>query len=149
MRKDQNSDKSKNRTSPEPDFKTNPSGSVSSEEKGNGVLADVMAMLPMHGLHKTLGKIEILGVRVKSNYSNNLMYMTIIDGEMLWVYDYETELDFTKKDYDKKLLMDFTPKIYEWIMKPPFNLEHSQHGIACEKFGDVRAEFLQERHLGN
>lgn len=109
----------------------------------------VMAMLPTHGTHKTLGRIEILGVRVKSTTSNNLMYMTIIDGDMLWVYDYETELDFTKKDYDKKLLMDFTPKIYEWIMKPPFNLEHAQHGMACENFGDVRADFLQKRSLGN
>jgi len=54
---------------------------VSNEEKGNGVLADVMAMLPMHGTHKTLGRIEILGVRVKSTTSNNTMYMTIIDGE--------------------------------------------------------------------
>lgn len=104
-----------------------------------------MAMLPMHGTHKTLGRIEILGVRVKSTTSNNIMYMTIIDGDMLWVYDYETELDFNKKDYDNKLLQDFTPKIYEWIMKPPFNLEHAQHGMACEKFGDVRAEFLQKR----
>ena len=51
-------------------------------------------ILPTQGLHKTLGKIEILGVRVKSTYSNNLMYMTIINGEMLWVYDYETELLF-------------------------------------------------------
>jgi hypothetical protein len=105
---------------------------------------DVMAMLPMHGTHKTLGRIEILGVRVKSNTSNNTMYMTIIDGDMLWVYDYEIELDFTKKDYDNKLLQDFTPKIYEWIMKPPFCLEHTQHGMACEKFGDVRADFLQK-----
>ena len=110
---------------------------------------DVMAMLPMHGTHKTLGRIEILGVRVKSTTSNNIMYMTIIDGDMLWVYDYETELDFNKKDYDNKLLQDFTPKIYEWIMKPPFNLVHAQHGMACEKFGDVRAEFLQKRSLGN
>lgn len=93
---------------------------------------------------------------MKANHnSNNLMYMTIIDGEMLWVYDYETELLFDKKkelsnyEYDKKLLMDFKPKIYEWIMKPPFNLEHAQHGIACEKLGDVCAEFLQKRHLGN
>ena len=109
----------------------------------------VMAMLPMHGTHKTFGRIEILGARVKSNVSNNLMYMTIIDGDMLWVYDYETELEFTKYDYDKKLLMDFTPKIYEWIAAPPFNLEHAQHGVACEKFGDVRAEFLQKRSLGN
>ena len=111
--------------------------------------ADVMAMLPMRGTHKTFGRIEILGVRVKSTTSNNLMYMTIIDGDILWVYDYETELDFTKKDYDKKLLMDFTPKIYEWIMKPPFNLEHAQHGMACENFGDVRTDFLQKRSLGN
>jgi hypothetical protein len=109
----------------------------------------VMAMLPIHGTHKTLGRIEILGVRVKSNTSNNTMYMTIIDGDMLWVYDYETELDFTKKDYDNKILQDFTPKIYEWIMKPPFNLEHAQHGMACEKFGDVRADFLRKLSLGN
>jgi hypothetical protein len=109
----------------------------------------VMAMLPMRGTHKTLGRIEILGVRVKSNTSNNTMYMTIIDGDMLWVYDYETELDFTKKDYDNKILQDFTPKIYEWIMKPPFNLEHAQHGMACEKFGDVRADFLRKLSLGN
>ena len=109
----------------------------------------VMAMLPMHGTHKTLGRIEILGVRVKSNMSNNLMYMTIIDGDMLWVYDYETKLDFTKFDYDKNLLLDFTPKIYEWISTQPFNLEHAQHGIACEKFGDVRTDFLQKHSLGN
>ena len=92
------------------------------KNQSNIDLGAVMAMLPTHGFHKTLGKIEILGVRVKSTTSNNLMYMTIINGDMLWVYDYETELDFTKMDYDKKLLMDFTPKIYEWIMKPPFNL---------------------------
>ena len=110
---------------------------------------DVMAMLPMHGTHKTLGRIEILGVRVKSTTSNNTMYMTIIDGDMLWVYDYETELDFTKKDYDNNLLQLFTPKIYEWIMKPPFYLEHAQHGMACEKFGDVRADFLRKLSLGN
>jgi len=119
------------------------------ENKSNSDLGAVMTMLPMHGTHKTFGRIEILGVRVKSTTSNNTMYMTIIDGDMLWVYDYETELDFTKKDYDNKLLQEFTPKIYEWIMKPPFNLEHAQHGMACEKFGNVRAEFLQERLLGN
>jgi len=48
--------------------------------------------LPIKAKHKTLGEIEIYGVRVKSNYSNNLMYMTIINGEMMWVYDYETKL---------------------------------------------------------
>lgn len=109
-------------------------------------MGTVMAMLPIKGTHKTLGEIEILGVRVKSNVSNNLMYMTIIDGEMLWIYDYDTKIDFTKADYDKKILFDFTPKIYEWIAAPPFNLEHAQHGIACEKFGDLRADFLQTRN---
>jgi hypothetical protein len=122
---------------------------LNNQESAQLGIGAVMAMLPMHGTHKTLGRIEILGVRVKSTTSNNLMYMTIIDSDMLWVYDYETELEFTKYDYDKKLLMDFTPKIYEWIMKPPFNLEHAQHGVACEKFGDVRAEFMQKRSLGN
>lgn len=48
--------------------------------------------LPIKAKHNTLGEIEIYGVRIKSNYSNNIMYMTIIDGDMLWVYDYETKL---------------------------------------------------------
>jgi hypothetical protein len=53
------------------------------EQTPKSCQTDVMAMLPMHGTHKTFGRIEILGVRVKSTTSNNLMYMTIIDGETI------------------------------------------------------------------
>lgn len=50
--------------------------------------------------------------------------------------------------HDRKLLIDYGVKIQEYIAKPPFNLEHSQHGIACEKLADVRELFL-EQHLLN
>jgi hypothetical protein len=53
----------------------------------------------------------------------------------------EDVIDLIQK-YEKQLLLDFTPKVYEFIAKPPFKLEHSQHGIACEKFGDTRTEFI-------
>ncbi len=52
----------------------------------------------------------------------------------------------TSYEYDKKLLIDYGVKIQEYLLKPPFNLEHSQHGIACEKLADVREKFLNERH---
>lgn len=110
------------------------------------LIKQIFCNLPVKATHKSLGEIEVLGVRVKSNYSNNLMYMIIVDGEMLWVYDYEIQLHFTKKDYDKLLLMDFTPRCHEWLMKPPFDLEHSKHAIACESFSLLRNEYLQKRH---
>lgn len=110
------------------------------------LIKQIFCNLPVKATHKSFGEIEVLGVRVKSNYSNNLMYMIMVDGEMLWVYDYETQLHFTQKDYDKLLLMDFTPRCYEWLMKPPFDLEHSQHAIACESFSNLRNEYLKNRH---
>ena len=59
---------------------------------------------------------------------------------------YENKDSFTGYEYDKKLLMDYGIKIQEYLLKPPFNLEHSQHGIACDKLADVRESFLDDRH---
>lgn len=58
----------------------------------------------------------------------------------------ENKDSFTGYEYDKKLLIDYGVKIQEFLLKPPFNLEHSQHGIACEKLADVRNSFLDERY---
>jgi|688.fasta_scaffold23100_2 hypothetical protein len=49
-------------------------------------------------------------------------------------------------DYDWKLLQDFKTDVYKYLLQPPFNLEHAQHGIACEKLGDVFYEFWKRRH---
>lgn len=58
----------------------------------------------------------------------------------------ENKDSFTGYEYDKKLLINYGVKIQKFLLKPPFNLEHSQHGIACEKLADVRDAFLDERH---
>jgi hypothetical protein len=42
----------------------------------------------------------------------------------------------------KKALTGLTPKVYEWISLPPFNLEHAQHGVACEKFTEIRNNYI-------
>lgn len=124
------------------------------EQTNQFSVADVAAILSTRGTHKSLGEIEIFGVRVKSNYSNNLMYMTIIDGDIIWVYDYETEIFENNKvlpnqDYDRELIIDYGVKIQEYLLKPPFNLEHSQHGIACEKLNEIRNSFLENRKQSN
>lgn len=49
-------------------------------------------------------------------------------------------------DYDWELLNQFKVEIYELMQKPPFKLEHAQHGIACEKLGDLLHEFWKKRH---
>lgn len=116
-------------------------------------LSELLNAFPIKAKHKSFGEIEVFGVRTQSNVSNNLMYYTKINGDYVWVYDYETELipNETQKvlsnhDYDKKLLIDYGVKVQEFLLKPPFNLEHSQHGIACEKLADVRNTFLYERY---
>ena len=58
----------------------------------------------------------------------------------------ENKDSFAGYEYDKKLLMDYGVKIQEYLLKPPFNLEHSQHGIACDKLANVRENFLNDRH---
>lgn len=116
-------------------------------------LSELLNTFPIKAKHKSFGYIEVLGIRTQSNVSNNLMYYTKINGDYVWVYDYETELlpnasqkSLSNHDYDKKLLIEYGVKIQEYLLNPPFNLEHSQHGIACEKLADVRNSFLDERY---
>ena len=73
------------------------------------------------------------------------MYNAIADKLYSRLLD-ENKDSFTGYEYDKKLLIDYGVKIQEYLLKQPFNLEHSQHGIACEKLANVRDTFLDERH---
>lgn len=116
-------------------------------------LSSLLNAFPIKAKHKSLGDIEVLGIRTQSDVSNNLMYYTKINADYVWVYDYETELmpnsnqkALSNYDYDKKLLMDYGVKIQEYLLKPPFKLEHAQHGIACDKLADVRENFLDKRY---
>lgn len=116
-------------------------------------LSELLNAFPIKAKHKKFGSIEVFGVKKQSNVSNNLMYYTKINGDYVWVYDYETELlpnesqkTLSNYDYDKNLLIDYGVKIKEYLLKPPFNLEHAQHGIACEKLADVRNSFLDKRY---
>lgn len=45
----------------------------------------------------------------------------------------------------EEVLSDFTPKVYELFSDPLFRLEHSQHGMACEKFQEIRNKFINDR----
>lgn len=51
-----------------------------------------------------------------------------------------------RKEYERKLINDFSIKVTEYLLKPPFNLEHAQHGIACENLAILRNNFLIEHH---
>lgn len=116
-------------------------------------LSELLNAFPIKAKHKNFGCIEVYGIRTQSNVSNNLMYYTKINDDYVWVYDYETELlqnsnikALSNYNYDKNLLIDYGVKIQEYLLKPPFNLEHSQHGIACEKLAGIRNKFLDERY---
>lgn len=42
----------------------------------------------------------------------------------------------------KNIVTDFNKAVTEIIMNPPFNLEHAQHSIACEKLSELRNSIL-------
>jgi len=65
------------------------------------------------------------------------IYNLILEESVVFHHDYK---------YDKTLLISFGTKVQEFLLKPPFNLEHSQHGIACEKLSEVRESFLEQRY---
>lgn len=73
------------------------------------------------------------------------MYNAIADKLYSRLLD-EIKDSLTDYEYDKKLLMDYGVKIQEYLLKPPFNLEHAQHGIACENLANVRENFLDDHH---
>ena len=46
-------------------------------------------IFPVKANHKTLGEITLYGLRTECESNNNLMYLTKLDNEYVWVYDYQ------------------------------------------------------------
>ena len=49
-----------------------------------------------------------------------------------------------EKEQIIKNITDYNVKVTEFLHNPLFNLEHSKHGIACEKLADIRNKFINE-----
>ena len=41
-----------------------------------------------------------------------------------------------------KNITDYNIMVTEFLLNPLFNLEHSEHAIACEKLSDIRNQFI-------
>ena len=50
-----------------------------------------------------------------------------------------------EKEQRKNDITDYNIKVTEFLLNPLFNLEHSNHGIACEKLADIRNEFIKNQ----
>jgi hypothetical protein len=50
-----------------------------------------------------------------------------------------------EKQQRKNDITDYNIKVTEFLLNPSFNLEHSNHGIACEKLADIRNEFIKNQ----
>jgi hypothetical protein len=50
-----------------------------------------------------------------------------------------------EKQQRKNDITDYNIKVTEFLLNPSFNLEHSNHGIACEKLADIRNEFIKNK----
>jgi hypothetical protein len=50
-----------------------------------------------------------------------------------------------EKEQRKNDITDYNIKVTEFLLNPSFNLEHSNHGIACEKLADIRNEFIKNQ----
>jgi hypothetical protein len=48
-------------------------------------------LLPMAATWKGRA-VDILGVRIESDYSKQVMYMIRLNGDLVWIYYYETEI---------------------------------------------------------
>ena len=49
-----------------------------------------------------------------------------------------------EKEQKIKNISDYNIKVTEFLLSPIFNLEHSVHGIACEKLSDIRNQFISD-----
>jgi hypothetical protein len=50
-----------------------------------------------------------------------------------------------EKQQRKNDITDYNIKVTEFLLNPSFNLEHSNHGIPCEKLADIRNEFIKNQ----
>ena len=53
-----------------------------------------------------------------------------------------------QKEQRIKNIKDYNIVVTEFLLNPLFNLEHSQHAIACEKLSDIRNKFISN-HIIN
>ena len=49
-----------------------------------------------------------------------------------------------EREQRKDDITDYFFKVTEFLLDPLFNLEHSKHGIACDKLADIRNEFIKK-----
>jgi hypothetical protein len=53
-----------------------------------------------------------------------------------------------EKEQKIKNITDYNIMVTEFLLNPLFNLEHSEHAIACEKLSDIRNQFISD-HIIN
>ena len=64
---------------------------------------NIKMQLPTEARHKLFGKVEVVGLRVKCEENNNLMYLVITEnGKYFWTYDYETDFSNGAGNTDNK-----------------------------------------------
>jgi len=80
-------------------------------------------------------KVNELIVGKKTITSNDLGKIWLVCKEM-------------EKEQMIKNITDYNLVVTEFLLNPLFNLEHSQHGIACEKLSDIRNKFISN-HIVN
>jgi hypothetical protein len=61
------------------------------------------------------------------------------------IKDIEIQAKEMEKEQRKNDITDYNIKVTEFLLNPSFNLEHSNHGIACEKLADIRNEFIKNQ----
>jgi hypothetical protein len=64
------------------------------------------------------------------------------------IFSYKKFIEHAKemeKQQRKNDITDYNIKVTEFLLNPSFNLEHSNHGIACEKLADIRNEFIKNK----
>lgn len=93
-----------------------------------------------YGIHKTLGRIKIYGIRTKSLYSEGLMYMTMINDDILWLHEHEIKLEYSKNKYEKMLYDAFLLKINECVSNPSLNLDDDMRQTILKRITDGLAD---------
>jgi hypothetical protein len=83
------------------------------------------------------------------NLKIQLEFSEISIGEYASTYSalYEEAKEMEKEQRIKNI-KDYNIVVTEFLLNPLFNLEHSQHAIACEKLSDIRNKFISN-HIIN
>ena len=109
------------------------------KEKQKQLLTEVMNADAKDGLYKQQTAVEWLEQSIKSKVICAIYERLKDEGHFEQAKQMEND---QRKEYERNLLNDFSIKVTEYLLNPPFNLEHAQHGIACEKLSILRNNFL-------